>query len=181
MQQREAVERILKAVCTLQVAMRRGDAALNLTPPAIWTPPQTWTEFIPLAWQHLEPQLVEMRERLDAWLASRQTPRRRPGQPHDGRFHLRIAVFQMLQRHGVQIRVNGKSGVAARVLAVVLEEADRLDGKPPLSRADFNGTQWKNWVGQHRAANVLLRPYEADHGIRPRDMIKHLDLIRRTF
>jgi hypothetical protein len=179
LQQIEAVERVADAVAKLQLAMRRADAALELTAPAVWAP-RTWTTFIPTAWRDAEPTLIEMHERLVAWLAARKMAPRARGAPHDGRFHLRIAIFQTLQQHQIPIRSNGQNGVAARVLAVVLKEADRLDGKTPMERAIFNGSQWKIWVTQHRQADVLLRRLETD-GLRRSDMIRHINLIQRTF
>lgn len=169
--QREAVERTLKAVRALQVALRRADVVLPAPP--VWAT-ATWTSHLPAAWQGLVQPLDELRDRLDAWLRSRATPRRQRGAPHDGRFHLRIAVFQALQHCGVAIRVNGFQGKAARVLALVLAEADRLEGKPQRERAVFNGSQWKTWVIQHREADIILQGFEHEHGLRRQEMIRHL-------
>jgi len=152
---RDAVRRVLTTVQRVEQATRRAERTFNRLAPT-HNDSQTWTEYLPIAWREAAPVLSELRDRLEAWLASVAAPPRRRGAPHEGRFQLRLATFDALQRHGQPIRINGLHGVAARVLAAVLAEADRLDDKPAKDRASFNGTQWATWVEQYRQADALL-------------------------
>jgi hypothetical protein len=71
-----------------------------------------------------------------------------PGNPDRRRWKwLRIALLRELPRHKIAVNKNA-DGKAARIFACVLEEADRLDGRPSKPRAAFNGRQWAIWVEQ---------------------------------
>ena len=66
-----------------------------------------------------------------------------PGNPHQYRRALRIAVFRALQDLGVPLR---RTGAAGRVLAEVLGEADNIDGVKSGDLRDFKSTIWRKWL-----------------------------------
>jgi hypothetical protein len=71
------------------------------------------------------------------------------GSPHAHRELLRYHVFQALESLTDPPPLSPRRGVAARVMAAVLEEADRLDGRRPQARGDFNGKQWRDWLFEY--------------------------------
>jgi hypothetical protein len=147
--------------------MRRADASFSSTPTWSAVAPE-WTSFIPVAWLDLRPQLDQLIDRLQVWLVARKKAPRAKGQRQEDedRFQLRIRIFQALQKHGVAIKSNGQNGNAARVLAIVLAEADRVDGKPSRDRVEFNGHQWKGWLSEHKLVDACLAFYEKDGVLR---------------
>jgi hypothetical protein len=73
---------------------------------------------------------------------------RRRGRPHHGRWMLRQFVFGALVSIDVDV-FRGRRSAAAKVMALMLEEADRLDGKQndarPQARFEFSSRQWSEW------------------------------------
>jgi hypothetical protein len=79
--------------------------------------------------------------------ASLFTPRLR-GRPRNGRERLRLHIMRAIHDHaGIPLTKNADCQ-AARVLSLVLEEADRIDGTTPRRR-EFGGTQWGRWVREY--------------------------------
>lgn len=59
------------------------------------------------------------------------------------RFHVFDALLNELEQ---DVRWTSRRGPAARVMAAVLEEADRLDGRTPRPRAEFGADEWRRWT-----------------------------------
>ena len=110
--------------------------------------------WIASTWNGVVPPLDRMLAELDAWLP-RRAPSRGMRNPNEMR-GLRIQVLSALQDAGIPLRNNGR-GRAARVLAIVLAEADRINGRQPRARADFGGTQWQGWLREFKAIDEDAR------------------------
>jgi hypothetical protein len=83
----------------------------------------------------------------------------RRGNPHKGRDELRQNVLEAIEDSlGIEVQ-RYASCPAARALAVVLREADQLEGRAPRERAEFSGSQWRTWYdAYHRARDRFLGP-----------------------
>lgn len=168
LQQWEAATRVHDAALALQQAITRADAAcgIRISPSRA----KHSTGFIYSSWHAIEAPLARMTKELQVWCVRETPTRRRRGQPHPGRRELRWRVFTALEEAGVAL-TNGTTGQAARVVAVVLAEADRLDGKHvdedvlPRDRAyaRLNGSEWTRWIADYRDCDRLFRDWEA-HG-----------------
>jgi hypothetical protein len=71
------------------------------------------------------------------------------GNPHSARWVLRDHVFDALSNLGINVYRCGRRSSVARVMALVLEEADRLDGRPAKLRDEFKIAQWREWLAQY--------------------------------
>lgn len=70
------------------------------------------------------------------------------GNPHGANLPaLRAFIFDALSALNEQHPFNyfGRKGPGADVLAAVLREADRLDGRPVRQRDGFSSRQWREW------------------------------------
>jgi hypothetical protein len=149
-QRRDAVQRLVKAGQTLQIAMRRADATSSLQGLPTGRP------FVSALWRAVGPPLDQMCDGLQDWLTLHASATRRRGNPHDGHRDLRLRVFKILADAGVSISKDAQ-GPAAKILRVVLEAADQRDGKSARPRASFNGSQWGRWVDEHQHIAHLAR------------------------
>jgi hypothetical protein len=155
-QRRDAVQRLVKAGQTLQIEMRRADAAFRGSP--------SGRHFVSTRWRTVGPPLDRMCDGLQAWLTLHAPATKRRGNPHDGHRDLRLTVFRILSDAGVALSKDAQ-GPAAKVLRAVLEEADRRDGKSARPRASFNGSQWGRWVDDYHYIAQLAR-ISNEHGFK---------------
>jgi hypothetical protein len=143
-EKREAVQRMIQAGQVLRQSMARADAAFGLE-----NCPHPPSSMFSSVWHELEnpvdKMVVDLKEWME-WMHRGDAPRtQQEGNPHSGRARLRLSVFRALYDADIPLIAQGTAG---EVLAIVLAEADRIDGKTPRSRDEFSGTDWKRWKAE---------------------------------
>jgi hypothetical protein len=141
----KAIQKVHKAAQALDSAMCSAEALIDPSGSrSLW--------MISNSWKDVAVALGPMCEGLDLWLnASHIKPeQRRRGRPHPGRRLLRILVFGALDDAGVQIP-GTREGCVADVLAAVGREADRLTGKKPKKRKEFDFKDWRVWLAEYES------------------------------
>jgi len=112
------------------------------------------------AWEQLEPGLTRACETTAKWVKTTGRTRgpRGPGNSHQRARSVRLATFSMLTMAGIRI-TNHRTGTVAATLRAVFAFRDEMQGRPPATRAEFNGVQWRKWVEDYneQAARVLAR------------------------
>lgn len=110
-------------------------------------------------WEKLHPaELVAFRRRrlavnrdaIEEDPARARFLRTRGGSPHGQRQLLRYHVFQAFESSEMSGSCSwGRRGPVARVMSIVLEHADQLEGKQSTPRAEFKLKQWRDWVFEY--------------------------------
>ena len=100
------------------------------------------------SWKPMERAMASMIAELEA----RVLKPAKQGNPYRGRNVLRWRVFGALDDAGARL-TREKAGP---VLAAVLMEADRIDGKKsPKERAEFSGLAWKRWLEEYKKIKAM--------------------------
>jgi hypothetical protein len=155
----EAAESVLTAIEDLRRAIERADAAWEVRrSPSIAS---KRCRLIHDAWGlRLTESLSVAESSISRWVEMRRPPKRRRGAPHYHEARVRYLVMAALQ--DASISLDEWRGPAAEVLAVVMEELDRLLGREPRERADlFKKSQWVTWVKEFREIDSLVREWWA--------------------
>ena len=95
-QRRDAVQRLVKAGQTLQIAMRRADAAYQGVP--------SGRHFVSHSWRVVGPPLDRMCDTLQDWLTLHALATRRRGNPHESHRDLRLTVELLEPKRTTHLR-----------------------------------------------------------------------------